>query len=194
MRPAWCCQRLDVVIGNYGTQVDEIHIQDASGGGFTLLSDTLVSAQAALHGFSKSNTHTVSLGDYDEDGFLDIFAGGLGCNSLYHNDGDGTFSLATAGCNTDTTASDACWWAAKQATTNTLCSSVRTVASQWGDFDGDGCVVPSRSIDLWSVPAACCLLRCCLLRCRSALTQRRWFGTALCRPQPPRPLCRQRRR
>jgi enediyne biosynthesis protein E4 len=35
---------------------------------------------------------SVSVGDYDNDGFADIFVTYWGHNALYHNDGDGTFS------------------------------------------------------------------------------------------------------
>lgn len=38
----------------------------------------------------------VAVADYDNDGFQDIFVGGLHRNTLYHNNGDGTFTDATA--------------------------------------------------------------------------------------------------
>src|SRR5216684_2061272 len=34
-------------------------------------------------------------GDYDNDGFEDIFVAGVGRNTLYHNNGDGTFADVT---------------------------------------------------------------------------------------------------
>lgn len=34
----------------------------------------------------------VAIGDYDNDGFEDIFVGGVYRNTLYHNNGDGTFT------------------------------------------------------------------------------------------------------
>jgi hypothetical protein len=37
----------------------------------------------------------VAIGDYDNDGFEDIFVGGVHGNRLYHNNGDGTFTDAT---------------------------------------------------------------------------------------------------
>jgi hypothetical protein len=37
----------------------------------------------------------VAIGDYDNDGFEDIFVGGVHRNTLYHNNGDGTFSDVT---------------------------------------------------------------------------------------------------
>jgi hypothetical protein len=37
----------------------------------------------------------VAIGDYDNDGYEDIFVGGVYRNTLYHNNGDGTFSDVT---------------------------------------------------------------------------------------------------
>ncbi|HUB84023.1 MAG TPA: CRTAC1 family protein [Bryobacteraceae bacterium] len=37
----------------------------------------------------------VAIGDYDNDGFKDIFVGGVHGNHLYHNNGNGTFSDVT---------------------------------------------------------------------------------------------------
>ncbi len=38
----------------------------------------------------------VAIGDYDNDGFEDIFVAGVHRNTLYHNNGDGTFTDVTA--------------------------------------------------------------------------------------------------
>jgi hypothetical protein len=38
----------------------------------------------------------VTVGDYDNDGFLDIFVTGYNSRQLFHNNGDGTFTDATA--------------------------------------------------------------------------------------------------
>jgi hypothetical protein len=38
----------------------------------------------------------VAIGDYDNDGYEDIFVGGVHHNTLYHNNGDGTFTDVTA--------------------------------------------------------------------------------------------------
>jgi hypothetical protein len=38
----------------------------------------------------------VAVGDYDNDGYEDLFVGGVYHNTLYHNNGDGTFTDVTA--------------------------------------------------------------------------------------------------
>ncbi|MBP1596754.1 MAG: hypothetical protein H6Q05_2131 [Acidobacteria bacterium] len=44
----------------------------------------------------KGYPQGIATGDYDNDGFVDIFVTNYGDNVLYHNNGDGTFTDATA--------------------------------------------------------------------------------------------------
>jgi hypothetical protein len=57
-------------------------------GGFTD-----VTARSGLAGAGYDNA---AVGDYDNDGFADLFVGGVHRNSLYRNNGDGTFSDVTS--------------------------------------------------------------------------------------------------
>ncbi|HEY1203165.1 MAG: CRTAC1 family protein [Bryobacteraceae bacterium] len=52
-----------------------------------------VTEQAGLAGTGFDNG--VAIGDYDNDGYQDIFVGGVHGNRLYHNNGDGTFTDVT---------------------------------------------------------------------------------------------------
>jgi enediyne biosynthesis protein E4 len=53
-----------------------------------------VTEKAGLAGTGYSTG--VAVGDYDNDGFEDIFVAGYGHSALYHNNGDGTFTDVTA--------------------------------------------------------------------------------------------------
>ena len=59
-----------------------------------------------------------AIGDYDNDGHLDIFVPNYGHNQLYRNNGDGTF--------------------AEVARTVGLAVENHAVGSDWGDYDNDG--------------------------------------------------------
>ena len=52
-----------------------------------------VTAKAGLAGAGFDNG--VAVGDYDNDGYEDLFIGGVHGNRLYHNNGDGTFTDVT---------------------------------------------------------------------------------------------------
>ena len=54
---------------------------------------TDVTAKAGLAGTGYDVG--VAIGDYDNDGYEDIFVGGVYRNTLYHNNGDGTFTDVT---------------------------------------------------------------------------------------------------
>jgi hypothetical protein len=56
-----------------------------------------VTERAGLHREADSNYGMgVATGDYDNDGFTDIYVTNYGRNVLYHNNGDGTFTDVTA--------------------------------------------------------------------------------------------------
>src|ERR1039458_4018588 len=54
---------------------------------------TDVTAAAGLAGSGYDTG--VAIGDYDNDGYEDIFVGGVHHSALYHNNGDGTFTDVT---------------------------------------------------------------------------------------------------
>src|SRR5437588_2088560 len=54
---------------------------------------TDVTKQAGLAGTGYDNG--VAVGDYDNDGYLDLFVAGVHGRTLYHNNGDGTFTDVT---------------------------------------------------------------------------------------------------
>ena len=68
-----------------------------------------VTAKAGLAGTGYSTG--VAVGDYDNDGFDDLFVAGYGHSTLYHNNGDGTFTdvTATAGVGGSGWATSAAW-------------------------------------------------------------------------------------
>ncbi len=58
---------------------------------------TDVTEKAGLSGLAQNRYGMgVAVGDFDNDGFEDIYVTGFGGNTLYHNNGNGTFSDVTA--------------------------------------------------------------------------------------------------
>lgn len=73
----------------------------------------------------QSDSQGLAWGDYDNDGLLDLYVSrgsisgkGFLSNTLYHNNGNGTFSDVTTGSKTD--------------------DGTSTFAAVWGDYDNDG--------------------------------------------------------
>jgi hypothetical protein len=75
-----------------------------------------VTERAGLTGFGYSTG--VAVGDYDNDGFEDLYVAGFGRGTLYHNNGDGTFTDVTAAAG--------------------VAGSGWMTSAAWVDYDNDG--------------------------------------------------------
>lgn len=82
-----------------------------------------VTLKAGLLGKQTGYSFGVAAGDYDNDGNDDLFVASAGRNTLYHNNGNGTFTDVTEGSGLDHKA------------TNLL-----SVGAAWFDFDNDGLI------------------------------------------------------
>ena len=90
---------LDIFFTN-GADIDTLRKGDAPryrnrlfrGNGDGTFTDVTEQAGLAGSGYDTS----VTIGDYDNDGYEDIFVGGVHRNTLYHNNGNGTFTDVTA--------------------------------------------------------------------------------------------------
>ncbi len=86
---------LDLFITNVYTENDRFYFNNGSGN-FTLASPTI----GTLISDGKQS-YSSTWGDYDNDGFEDVYitygASNNAINSLYHNNGNGTFTKITAG-------------------------------------------------------------------------------------------------
>ena len=105
---------LDVFLANQSGAPDSLWRND--GNGFTD-----VAAQLGLDNPGRTKEEGgvgCAVGDYDNDGFLDLFVPNYGVNALYHNNGDGSFTnvAKTMGVGIDNHA----------------------VGAAWGDYDNDG--------------------------------------------------------
>jgi enediyne biosynthesis protein E4 len=80
-----------------------------------------VTARAGLTGADLDYNFGVAAGDYDNDGHEDLFLCAAGRNTLYHNNGDGTFTDVT----------EQSGLASKPA--NTV-----SISAAWFDYDNDG--------------------------------------------------------
>jgi hypothetical protein len=117
--------RLDIFLTN-GAKLPELKKTDPSfyncllenkGGG--LFQD--VTAKANLTGAELDFCFGVAAGDYDNDGFTDLFICNAGVNALYHNNGNGTFSNVT-----------------HQAGLDDKPPFLLSVCAAWLDYDDDG--------------------------------------------------------
>jgi enediyne biosynthesis protein E4 len=80
-----------------------------------------VTARAGLTGADLDFSFGVAAGDYDNDGFTDLFLCQAGRNALYHNNGNGTFTDVTVIAGLAAKAKD-----------------LLSVSAAWFDYDNDG--------------------------------------------------------
>jgi hypothetical protein len=80
-----------------------------------------VTEKAGLSGADLDFCFGVAAGDYDNDGFTDLFICNAGRNALYHNNGNGTFTNVTPGSGLDAKPKD-----------------LLSVCAAWFDYDNDG--------------------------------------------------------
>lgn len=80
-----------------------------------------VTAKAGLTGAQMDFSFGVAAGDYDNDGYPDLFVANAGRNALYHNNRDGTFTDVTGGSGLENKPKD-----------------LLSVQAAWLDYDRDG--------------------------------------------------------
>lgn len=80
-----------------------------------------VTRKAGLTGAQMDFSYGAAAGDYDNDGYTDLFICNTGRNVLYHNNRDGTFSDVTV-----------------QSAIGTKAPETLSVAAAWFDYDNDG--------------------------------------------------------
>ena len=80
-----------------------------------------VTTKAGLSGAQMDFSFGVAAGDYDNDGYPDLFVANAVRNTLYHNNHDGTFTDVTGGSGLDTKPKD-----------------LLSVQAAWFDYDRDG--------------------------------------------------------
>jgi hypothetical protein len=99
-----------------GTSYDNLLLRNRGDGTFED-----VTLKSGLVGKQTNYSFGVAAADYDNDGNEDLFIVSAGRNTLYHNDGKGSFTDVTPGSGLD------------QKPTNLL-----SVGAAWFDFDNDG--------------------------------------------------------
>ncbi len=80
-----------------------------------------VTKKAGLTGENLGYNIGVATGDYDNDGYTDLFVASAGRNALYHNNGNGTFTEVT-----------------QQSGIGTKPAGTLSVGAAWFDYDNDG--------------------------------------------------------
>ena len=104
--------QLDLFVSNFGTPFNYLYHNNGDGT-FTRVTNSTIAT-------SGTNCEGAAWGDYDNDGYLDLFvAVGLGGNDLlYHNNGDGSFTKIVSG--------------------PVVQSGGNSRGCAWGDYDNDG--------------------------------------------------------
>jgi len=74
-----------------GADSDRLYRNDLAGGGALHFTDVTATSGIATRGYGQG----VAAGDYDNDGFTDLYVTSFGPNQLLHNQGDGTFRDVT---------------------------------------------------------------------------------------------------
>jgi hypothetical protein len=106
---------LDLFLGNQSGKTDALWRNDG-GKGFVDVAPAL--GMAMVGRTSEEGGVGCAVGDYDNDGFLDIFVPNYGHNVLWHNNGNGTF----------TNVADKLGVGVEN----------HAVGASWGDYDNDG--------------------------------------------------------
>ncbi len=93
-----------------------------------------VTEKAGLTGARMGFSYGVAAGDYDNDGYPDLFIANAGRNTLYHNNRDGTFTDVTPGSGLDKKP-----------------DGLLSVQAAWFDYDRDGLLdLVVSNYTLWS--------------------------------------------
>lgn len=101
---------LDLFVANAGNEPDFLY-QGGGGGSFHKITDGEIVNEA-------STSFGAAWGDYNNDGFIDLFVAKNGDNALFQNNGDGSFS--------------------KISNTSFMNTASSSRGGTWGDFDNDG--------------------------------------------------------
>ena len=107
---------LDLFLANQSGAADAMFRNDGNGSAFVD-----VAPQLGMTGPPRTKDQGgvgCTIGDYDNDGNLDIFVANYGHNQLYHNNGNGTFTDMAKKLGVDV--------------------ENHAVSAEWGDYDNDG--------------------------------------------------------